>query len=55
MQRKELIKHKMQLKEKYIHLCERYDFQGFVKSSDKYSYNKRMKYVENIIKEVLCD
>lgn len=54
-QRKKLINRKKELKRNYIRLCESYDFQVCVKSSDRYSYNKRMKYVENLIKEVLCD
>ena len=53
--RKKLINRKTRLKEKYIQLCERHDFQGFVKASDKYSYHKRMKFIEMLIQEVLSD
>ena len=54
-QRKELIKYKELLKDKYIDLCEKNDFQLHVKSSDKYSYNRRINYIAHLIKEVLSD
>lgn len=43
------------LKMRYIDLCEKNDFQTYVKSSDKYSYNKRMNQIKSLVEEVLND
>ena len=54
-QRKKLTAKKQQLKSCYINLCEANDFQIYVKASDKYSYNRRMNQIKNIVEEVLGD
>lgn len=53
--RKELKEKKEQLKINYIKLCERNDFLAYVRASDKYSYNKRMNQMKNLIEGVLDD
>ena len=52
----EKLKNKSQkLKKRYIDLCEQYDFQVYVKASDKYSYNKRMNQIQSLVEGVLND
>ena len=53
--RKELKEKKEQLKINYIKRCERNDFLAYVRASDKYSYNKRMNQMKNLIEGVLDD
>ena len=39
----------------YIDLCEKNDFQIYVKASDKYSYIKRINQIKDLVGEVLND
>lgn len=54
-QRNKIVKKKQEIQKQYVALCETNDFQIFVKSSDKYSYNKRMAQIKLLIEEVLSD
>ncbi len=54
-QRNKIVKKKQEIQKQYVVLCETNDFQIFVKSSDKYSYNKRMAQIKLLIEEVLSD
>lgn len=55
LQQKKLAQRKKQLIQRYILLCEQYDFQAYVKSSDKYYYIRRMELVKNLTEEILRD
>lgn len=55
VQREKLKDKNQKLKMCYIDLCERYDFQAYVKASDKYSYIKRMNQIKSLVEEVLND
>ena len=43
------------MKINYIKRCERNDFLAYVRASDKYSYNKLMNQMKNLIEVVLDD
>lgn len=51
----QLIEKKQNLLIGYIDLCEQNDFQIYVKSSDKYSYIKRVNQIKDLVEEVLND
>lgn len=55
VERKELKNKKQLLKKCFINLCEKKEFQAYVKSSDKYSFNKRMDQIKKLVEEVLND
>lgn len=55
MQRGKLKNKSVKLRTDFIHLCEKNDFQVYVKASDKNSYNKRMNLTKSLVEEVLND
>ena len=54
-QREKLKEKKRRLMKQYIDLCEKNDFQIYVKASDKYSYIKRINQIKDLVGEVLND
>ena len=54
-QREKLKEKKRRLMKQYIDLCEKNDFQIYVKASDKYSYIKRINQIKYLVGEVLND
>ena len=52
-QRDILIMRKELLHERYIQLCERIDFQQFLKGSDKYGFTKRFGMMKDMVAEVI--
>jgi len=48
-----LIKRKELLYERYIQLCERVDFQQYLKGSDRYGFVKRFAMMKNLVEEVM--
>ena len=53
--RERLVIKKDVLQRGYVALCDRWDFQGYVRASDKYSYMKRLSLLQGLVEEVLRD